>query len=103
MMHKLRALKCRMFNVAAKLASNLSRPLVLPSLFLLLLVAAVTPGVLPRGALIVPTVRLARILIVIVIGVTSRGSSSSSALMRRGATAIKSSEGTLCSICKGKV
>jgi len=103
MMHKLRALKYRAFNVATKLASNLPKPLVLPFLFLLLPIVAVTTGVLPRGAPTVPTVRLPRILIVIVTGVTSLASSSSSTPMRKRATAIKSSEGTLCSICRGRV
>jgi hypothetical protein len=97
MMHKLRAMLCRVSDVAAKLASNLPRPLMFPSLFLLVLVAVVALGVLPRGPPIVSMLRLGR-QVIIVVRVTSPASSSSFALMRRGATAIKSSEGMLCII-----
>ena len=103
MMHKLRTLLCRVSDVAVKLTSNLPKPPVLPSLFLLLLVAVVALGVLLGRAPTVSTVRLARVLVIIAVGVTSPTSSSSSAPMRRGATAIKSSEGMMCNICRGRV
>jgi len=103
MMNKLRALLCRVSDVAAKLASNLLRPLVLPFLFLLLPIVVVVPGVLPGRAPIVSTIRLTMILFVISVRVTSPASSSSFAPMRRGVIAIKSNEGMMCSICKGRV
>ena len=59
--------------------------------------------VLPGGAPTVSTVRLARVLVIIAARVTSPASFSSSAPMRRGAPAIKSSKGMLCSICRGRV
>jgi hypothetical protein len=103
MMNKLRALLCRVSDVAAKLASNLLRPLVLPFLFLLLPIVVVVPGVLPGRAPIVSTIRLTMILFVISVRVTSPASSSSFAPMRRGVIAIKSNEGMMCNICRGRV
>jgi hypothetical protein len=101
MMHKLRALLCRVSDVAAKLTSNLPRPPVLPSLFLLLPVAAVAPGVLLGRAPTVSTVRLARVLVIIAVGVTSPTFSSSSASMRRGATAINPAKACCATYAEG--
>jgi hypothetical protein len=103
MMHKLRAMLCRVFNVAAKLAFNLPRPLMFPSLFPLVPIAAIAPDVLVDRAPTVSTIRLGKVLVIIATRVTSPISSSSSIPMRRGATTIKSSKGTLCSICRWRV
>jgi len=102
MMHKLRTLLCRVSKDAAKLASNLLWPLVLPCWLLLLLVAIIVTGILLKEAPTISTVRLT-IILVVVTARTSPPTSFSPTSMRRGVAAIKSSKCTLCSIGRGRV